>query len=755
MPNRGTHARNAARDQALHTMDRWVDPILFFLAATSIPMVIVQTGAPTDADSSLITGTSWLIWGAFTLNFVVRMALATDRRAQLRYLAWDLILIIGQPVYTIGDRKADAVLALLRLLVIAGRSLQKGRVLRRTGNKFRANPLRVVAFIVPFLWLTSAALIYRTETEAGVTQSYGDGLWWSAVTMATVGYGDISPKSTNGRAVAILTMIVGIGLFSLITAKLAEVLFIHRTRGNRREVLQSDHTLVLGWSPKVFTIIEQLVIANASRPDASVVVFAPRDHNDMTDDINAHVPSLARSTTTVITRRGTPGDPSELAVCRPDRARSIIIIDDSEEDASVVRTVLALMNGGRELPDIPVIAEIDNPATADALQRSVPGLTVVNPTAFVARTAAQACRSAGVANAYEDLLDFDGSELYVVGVDHDAPATYGEWINAFADACVVGHRSALGRCRLNPPMDTEVAPGDRLIVVAEDDSMISNGRPGATVHADTRPAPTEPPEHVVIFGWNPLCPRIVRELDAYVPEGSSFTVVVDSEMSGGAEQHHPPVGLANASYELRSATANDYAELVDVIASEQADHAIVLCYRNGISIAEADAHALVTTLQVRHALHQRGGETTVITELLDQRDVALAPPSAAGDFIVSDRLISLLLTQLAENSDLKQVFDDLLDPNGAELYCKPAARYCAPGEATTFGAIVDAAAGRGESALGYRTTGATGATGNRAPADPADGAGAGRAFGTVINPLKSQPIALAADDQVIVIANRG
>ena len=55
---------NRVRRAALRWMDSWVDPLLFFLAATSIPMLIVQTGDPSETDRSLIVVVSWVIWGA-------------------------------------------------------------------------------------------------------------------------------------------------------------------------------------------------------------------------------------------------------------------------------------------------------------------------------------------------------------------------------------------------------------------------------------------------------------------------------------------------------------------------------------------------------------------------------------------------------------------------------------------------------------------------------------------------------------------
>jgi hypothetical protein len=202
--------------------------------------------------------------------------------------------------------------------------------------------------------------------------------------------------------------------------------------------------------------------------------------------------------------------------------------------------------------------------------------------------------------------------------------------------------------------------------------------------------------------------------------------------------------MTSAVITVRDERDAGYAELVEIVADGDADHALVLCYHAGLSAAEADARALVTTLQVQRAMSERGHEATIVTELLDQRDVALAPRRAAGDFIVSDRLISLLLTQVAENPVLIDVFGDLLSAEGSELYCKPAARYVDAGRTTTFAALVQAAAERGESAIGYRHL-------HRAH-DEQPGAGE---FGIELNPPKDTPVTLGPADQLIVVTERG
>lgn len=332
------------RAAALRWMDRWVDPAIILLAASSIPLVIIETGDPSPDDGRFVVAATWVIWGAFTANFMIRLLLSPARRSELKRLIADLVFIVGQPISSIGEAKARPGLALVPLVVIGYRMLVQGRVLRRTGYKLRQDPIRVVLGVVPFVWLLSAALIYRFERDDGVIGSFGDALWWSVVTLATVGYGDIAPKTAAGRAVAVGVMVAGVAMFSLVTAKLAERLLAHRESAGRRAVLETNHTLILGWSPMVLSVVDELVVANHSRGPTSIVVMADMEPETMHNEISGHVPDLVRSNTTLICRTGNIADPVDLERCRPDRARSIIVVDPTREDAPVVRALLALLH---------------------------------------------------------------------------------------------------------------------------------------------------------------------------------------------------------------------------------------------------------------------------------------------------------------------------------------------------------------------------------------------------------------------------
>jgi hypothetical protein len=126
--------------------------------------------------------------------------------------------------------------------------------------------------------------------------------------------------------------------------------------------------------------------------------------------------------------------------------------------------------------------------------------------------------------------------------------------------------------------------------------------------------------------------------------------------------------------------------------------------------------------------------------MLDVRNRRLAEVTKADDFIVSNRLISLILAQVTENKGLNAVFTDLFDPEGAEVYLKPVDEYVMPGHEVNTATIVAAARKKGEVAIGYRIA--------------ADSGNADKAYGVIINPSKDRLRTFSVADRIIVLANQ-
>lgn len=150
-----------------------------------------------------------------------------------------------------------------------------------------------------------------------------------------------------------------------------------------------------------------------------------------------------------------------------------------------------------------------------------------------------------------------------------------------------------------------------------------------------------------------------------------------------------------------------------------------------------DARTLMTLLQVRQllaALPPGASVPSIASELLDVRDVELARNDDSDDFVVSERLTSLMMAQLAENPELGAVFTDLLDAEGTDMSLKPASTYLPVGAEVPFAEAVKAARDRGEVALGYRLPRSGGASG-----------------AVVVNPRKSAVARFEPDAQLIVL----
>jgi voltage-gated potassium channel len=111
--------------------------------------------------------------------------------------------------------------------------------------------------------VTSATGIYLLESgrPQAEIRGFGDALWWAIVTIATVGYGDVVPKTAAGRILAVFTMLGGVGLLSMVTATIASVFVERRIREERglEAVKLKGHVVVCGWNPWADETIDALL----------------------------------------------------------------------------------------------------------------------------------------------------------------------------------------------------------------------------------------------------------------------------------------------------------------------------------------------------------------------------------------------------------------------------------------------------------------------------------------------------------------
>ncbi len=534
----------------------------------------------------------------------------------------------------------------------------------------------------------------------------------------------------------IISTLIGV-LTSGVEGKLEEL------RKGRSRVIEQNHTVILGWSAQVFSIISELVIANQNQKNPCIVIMGDQDKVEMEEEIRAKVADTKN--TRIVCRSGSPLDLTDLEIVNLQTSRSIIILasETGDADTQTIKTILAITNNPNRRPEpYHIVAEIRDPKNMEAARlvgRSEAELVLAGN--LISRITAQTCRQSGLSIVYTELLDFGGDEIYF---KHEPALTgkrFGDILMAYETSSVIGLRFQDGRVQLNPPTDTVVQAGDKVIAISADDDTIKLS--GVTDFKISQSAIREkrlieyPAERTLILGWNRRAPVIIKELDNYVAPQSVVAVVAHDEVLPNEEELNAALGqLQNQTVSFQRGETTQ-RRVLDGLQVETYDYVIVLSYE-GLDPQEADAKTLVTLLHLRDLADHGSHDFAIVSEMLDVRNRELAEVTRADDFIVSDKLISLMMSQISENKELTAVFQDLFDPEGSELYLKPAVDYIAPGAAVNFYTVVEAARRRGEVAVGYRLR----AKSNEPAAS----------YGVVVNPQKSAVVTFGEQDRIIVLA---
>ncbi|AJD93653.1 hypothetical protein JMA_43360 (plasmid) [Jeotgalibacillus malaysiensis] len=187
------------------------------------------------------------IWLVFFLDVVVRFVRAPKKWQFIKENPLDIIVAI--PLDAIfQSAKILRIFRLIRIILIATRFMNPIYQIIRE-NKLE----RTISFALVLIFIVSIP-VNLVEPDI---QNYGDAVWWSIVTMTTVGYGDISPSTGLGRTLAVILMIVGIGIIGVVTGSIASYLIGHKQDSEDDDVKYIESKLK---NPKEWTEQDTLIM---------------------------------------------------------------------------------------------------------------------------------------------------------------------------------------------------------------------------------------------------------------------------------------------------------------------------------------------------------------------------------------------------------------------------------------------------------------------------------------------------------------
>jgi voltage-gated potassium channel len=138
-----------------------------------------------------------------------------------------------------------------------------------------------IAIIVVINVMALLALVAERRANGGQFADFGDAIWWAVVTVATVGYGDLVPKTFAGRIVGSVTIFSGIVLISLFTATISSVFIARKIKESQglQDITLTGHLLICGWNSHLEDLLavfnqqghrkaaQQIVLVNDATPD--------------------------------------------------------------------------------------------------------------------------------------------------------------------------------------------------------------------------------------------------------------------------------------------------------------------------------------------------------------------------------------------------------------------------------------------------------------------------------------------------------
>ena len=219
----------------------------------------------------------------------------------------------------------------------------------------------VIASLITILVFTGLMLIIflsEQKTNSAINTLF-DAIWYTLVTITTVGYGDITPRSILGRTSAMILLLAGVALFGALSGKFASFLFDRQQKKDRGLLKMNkikNHFLICGWKPNFERILEGILLANPEIPPEKIILLNNSSQNEM-EKIKAD--SRFKNINYI---HGDFTDEDTLLKSQIKTAeRTLILADNSENFSSLEtdsRTVLAVITIKNLNPKIYCVAEI-------------------------------------------------------------------------------------------------------------------------------------------------------------------------------------------------------------------------------------------------------------------------------------------------------------------------------------------------------------------------------------------------------------
>ena len=591
-------------------------------------------------------------------------------------------------------------------------------------------------FLITTLVIIITALI-GSFLAHGEVDGFFSGMWISL--MHAIDAGTITADDGSAAYMILMSIVTICGLF--ITSVLISIIntgfeskMINLRKG-KSKVLSVDHVVLLGFNETSFTILDELIEANLNQKIGIVVIMDDIDKTEMEDAIKARIPDT--KTTKIICRSGKMYEINDLEICSIDNARSVII--NTDNDYHTIMSILATTSILKNSPNTKayVCGVIQDEANLHVARIAGEGYAeILYFKEMISNIIAQTCLQNGLLNVFSELFSYVDNEIYCEELSASEGKTFEEICMSLEVSSAIGVEHGQ-EILINPPHDRIIEKGDKIILIADDDGVSSLSKEAISydktlINVDIANNEYLYEDELLIFGCSELLKYILKEIDGQVRKG--FVVKLTSnEKSLNSDYMSELAPFENIKLQKLECDLFDRDSLSDIV-TERTKNILILS-EDDETPDESDAKTLLLLLHLRDLASRNNYLYSITTEMKSVNNQKLASVANANDFVISNSMTSLIVTQISQQRQIYTIYEELLRNVGSEIHMKPAKWYVKTGCEVDFATVSMAALKRKELFIGYKIM-------------KADGIG----FNVKVNPSKSDRITFKENDFIIVVS---
>ena len=232
--------------------------------------------------------------------------------------------------------------------------------LRNFWEAINSNNTLLIFLVVAGLLITIAFGTYIFEFGVNESiRSLWDTMWWTIVTLTTVGYGDKYPVTVGGKVLGIFMMVLGVASVGIVTGRIASFLVDKQVKARGGLIVlekKKGHFIICGWKHELEAVLDKILTIDPGLKAADIVLVNDADPQEID-----HIRSIPRFKT-VKYIKGDYIDEKVLQRANVRSAKTVLILADSSKDFSVQevdsRTVMTAITVDNLNKDVYTCAEL-------------------------------------------------------------------------------------------------------------------------------------------------------------------------------------------------------------------------------------------------------------------------------------------------------------------------------------------------------------------------------------------------------------